>query len=179
MGAGAKTGVGGRTLASGLLLACLTAAGVGGQGRAPRLVLTASRDTPVITTRLPGGEGNRFGFEGGRVVKVNGVYHLFTSEMVDDPIWVRMRLGYWTSRDKTTGRGRHGPGVQRRVRRAGSACGALVTAPGVGRDRAALEPVLRGVPLRPGQRDGLQAEHDGRIWRAVSRTPGDAGIAGP
>src|SRR6478672_6164680 len=92
----------GWTLSTALLLACLTAAAVRGQGRAPRLVLTGSRDTPVITTRSPGAEGNRFGFEGGRVVKVNGVYHLFTSEMVDDPIWVRMRLGYWTSRDKTS-----------------------------------------------------------------------------
>jgi hypothetical protein len=65
-----------------------------------RLVLVAQHPSPVLTTRSPGAEGIRFGFEGGRVVKVAGAYHLFTSEMVGDPIWVRMRLGHWTSTDR-------------------------------------------------------------------------------
>ena len=68
----------------------------------PTLSLVRQHPAPVLTTRTSGAEGNRFGFEGGRVVKVDGTYHLFTSEMVGDPIWVRMKLGYWTSRDRLT-----------------------------------------------------------------------------
>ena len=67
---------------------------------APRLVLVRQHPTPVLTTRSPGAEHIRYGFEGGRVVKVGGTYHLFTSEMAGDPIWVKMRLGHWTSRDR-------------------------------------------------------------------------------
>jgi hypothetical protein len=46
-------------------------------------------DTPVLTVRSRGAEGNKYGFEGGRALKVNGTYHLFTSEMVGDPHWVK------------------------------------------------------------------------------------------
>ena len=71
-------------------------------GGAPQLLLVRQHPTPVLTMRSPGAEGIRYGFEGGRVVKVRGTYDLFTSEMVGDPIWVKMRLGHWTSRDRLT-----------------------------------------------------------------------------
>jgi hypothetical protein len=64
----------------------------------PRLELVSQRQTPVITTRNPDAAGNKYGFEGGRAVKIGSTYHLFTSEMFADPIWVKMRFGYWTSR---------------------------------------------------------------------------------
>ena len=67
---------------------------------APRLVLVRQHPTPVITNRTPGAEGIRYGFEGGRVVKVGDTYHLFTTEMVSDPMWVKTRFGHWTSRDR-------------------------------------------------------------------------------
>jgi len=54
---------------------------------------------PVIDQNHPDAKGNRYGFEGGSVVKVSGVYHLFTAEMVGDPVWVNMRLAHWTSPD--------------------------------------------------------------------------------
>jgi hypothetical protein len=53
----------------------------------------------VLHPRSPGCEGIKYGFEGGRVVKVGDTYHLFTSEMVGDPIWVKMKLGHWSSKD--------------------------------------------------------------------------------
>lgn len=40
-----------------------------------------------------------YGFEGGRTVKINGVYHMITSEMLGDPRWVKMRTGHWSSKD--------------------------------------------------------------------------------
>src|SRR5215213_2977197 len=76
-----------------LLLAGLLQAGGGG------LTLIEQHGTPVITTRSPGAKGIKYGFEGGRVVKVRRTYHLFTSEMVGDPVWVRMKLGHWRSDD--------------------------------------------------------------------------------
>jgi hypothetical protein len=69
-------------------------------GARPRLVVARQHPTPVLTTRSPGAEDIRYGFEGGRLVKVRDAYHLFTSEMAGDPIWVKMRLGHWTSRDR-------------------------------------------------------------------------------
>src|SRR6478672_5015413 len=68
--------------------------------RPRRLVLIEQHGSPVITVRTPGAEGNKYGFEGGRVVRVGRTYHLFTSEMIGDPIWVKMRLAHWRSDDR-------------------------------------------------------------------------------
>src|ERR687885_539128 len=65
-----------------------------------QLILVEHYPSPVVTTRSPGAEGNKYGFEGGSVVKIGNTYHLFTSEMVGDPIWVRMRLAHWQSDDR-------------------------------------------------------------------------------
>jgi len=65
----------------------------------PRLQLLRQHETPVLTKNHPDAVGIKYGFEGGRVVKLGSTYRLFTSEMVGDPIWVKMRLGYWSSGD--------------------------------------------------------------------------------
>lgn len=147
---------------------------------APRLVLVKAQGSPVITTRTRGAEGNRFGFEGGRVVKVDGVYHLFTSEMVADPIWVRMRLGYWTSRDR-----RHWARVGTVRESTGEFAGrdlrASLWSPLPAWDDTEQRWNLFYVAYRsaPGDGSSFMLNHDGRIWRAVSRVTGPAGIAGP
>jgi hypothetical protein len=147
---------------------------------APRLVVVKAHVAPVITTRSPGAEGNRFGFEGGRVVKVNGVYHLFTSEMVDDPIWVRMKLGYWTSRDRTTWT-RVGTVRESTGEFTGQDLRAALWSPLPAYDDAEGRWNLFYVAYRsaPGNGTAFMLNHDGRIWRAISRTPGPEGIAGP
>jgi hypothetical protein len=75
-------------------------------------------DLSLINASTLGVQGNKYGFEGGTVVKDNaGVYHLFLSEvtsifaicqslfalivisylqMVGDPRWVKMRLAHWS-----------------------------------------------------------------------------------
>jgi len=148
--------------------------------REPRLVLARQHPTPVITTRSPGAEGNRFGFEGGRVIKVGDTYHLFTSEMVGDPVWVRMKFGHWTSRD--------------RLQWTRVATVRESSAEFAGRDpRAALWSPLPvwddgdnrwslfyvAYHAAPGDATRFMLNHHGRIWRAVSRVPGPDGIAGP
>ena len=50
------------------------------------LSIIEQREEPVIAKGMPGTENNKYGFEGGCVLKLDGVYHLFTSEMVADPM---------------------------------------------------------------------------------------------
>ena len=54
---------------------------------------------PCLAHGMPSTEGNRYGFEGGCVLKLDNAYHLFVSEMVDDPFWVKMKLAHWSSPD--------------------------------------------------------------------------------
>jgi hypothetical protein len=54
-------------------------------GTQMELIVTNQFDQQILTIHSPGAEGNEWGFEGGRVLKIDGVHHLFTSEMVGDP----------------------------------------------------------------------------------------------
>ena len=63
------------------------------------LEVISGMDSPVLTKGMPGTENNKYGFEGGTVIKLTDGYHLFTAEMVDDPHWVKMKLGHWLSKD--------------------------------------------------------------------------------
>ncbi len=54
---------------------------------------------PVIGKDHPDALDIKYGFEGGMVLKLNGVYHMFTAENPDKPIIVRMRIAHWTSTD--------------------------------------------------------------------------------
>jgi len=135
---------------------------------------------PVLTVRSEGAQGNKYGFEGGRVIKLKGVYHLFTSEMVGEPHWVKMKFGHWTSSDRI------------HWQRAGT----LAESSGdfTGTDlRAALWSPLPVYDLKDGRwnlfyvayqaapdtSDRWLTNHEGRIWRAVSKSPGEDGIGGP
>ena len=145
-----------------------------------RLVLVAQHPSPVLTTRSPGAEGIRFGFEGGRVVKVAGTYHLFTSEMVDDPIWVRMRLGHWTSADRE-----HWTRVATIRESSGEFTGADPRAAlwsplpvwDDGEERWNLFYVA--YRSKPGDGTAFTLNYEGRIWRAQSTVRGESGISGP
>ena len=137
-------------------------------------------ESPVLTVRSDGAQGNKYGFEGGRVLKVKGTYHLFTSEMVGEPHWVKMRLAHWTSRDRTHW-----------IR-----LGTLLESSGdyTGKDqRAALWsplPVFDPKEQRwnlfyvayqaaPDTSQQWLTNNEGRIWRSVSTVQGEDGIDGP
>ena len=147
---------------------------------APRLELVRQHPTPVLTTRSPGAEGIRYGFEGGRVVKVKGTYHLFTSEMAGDPIWVRMRLGHWTSRDRLAWE-RASTVAESSGEFEGKDPRAALWSPLPVWDAASDRWSLFYVAYRSKPSDGTRflLNHAGEIWRAVSRTPGEDGIRGP
>jgi hypothetical protein len=147
---------------------------------APRIVLEKAHGSPVITTRTKGAEAIRYGFEGGRVVKVNGVYHLFTSEMMGDPMWVRMRLGHWTSRDRRAWT-RTETVRESTAEFQGQDLRAALWSPLPAWDDVEQRWNLFYVAYRSAKGDGTSflLNHDGRIWRAVARTAGLDGIAGP
>jgi hypothetical protein len=166
-----------RTVPIGLLiLLILVTASACGQ----ELHVTKKWANPILTVRSNGAEGNKYGFEGGRALKLKGVYHLFTSEMVGDPHWVKMRLAHWTSRDRIH---------WRRMATLAESSGDYA-----GRDpRAALWSPLpvfsrktnrwnlfyvayQAAPDTPQQ---WLTNYEGRIWRAVSTAPGEDGIGGP
>lgn len=145
-----------------------------------QILVTQEFDHPILSTKSAGVEGNKYGFEGGRVIKQDGVYHLFTSEMVGDPHWVRMKLAHWASPD-----GMHWARV-----------GTIRESSGdfTGKDqRAALWspiPVFDDQENRwnlfyvayqaaPDTTKQWLTNHEGRIWRAISEKPGRAGIGGP
>jgi hypothetical protein len=159
----------------------LLAAGVGQtQTTGQELVVTHQFDRPVLTTQSKGAEGNKYGFEGGRVIKQDGVYHLFTSEMVGDPHWVRMKLAHWTSRDGAHWR-RIGTLRQSSGEFTGKDPRAALWSPmpvfDEGENRWNLFYVAyQAAPDTPKQ---WLTNHEGRIWRAVSQTPGRTGIGGP
>ena len=147
---------------------------------APRLVLDTQHSTPVLTTRSPGAEDVRWGFEGGRVVKVSDTYHLFTSEMVDDPMWVKMRLGHWTSPDRLTW-SREGAVRESSGEFEGQDPRASLWSPLPIWDETEDRWNLFHVAYHSAPGDGTEfrLNHEGRIVRLVSETPGSEGIRGP
>ena len=144
-----------------------------------RLTVAKQFDEPVLTIHSAGAEENKYGFESGRVLKLDGTYHLFISEMVGDPHWVKMRLAHWTSDDRLR---------WKRVSTLFESSG-----DSTGKDqRAALwspMPVYNTVEGRwnlfyvayqsAPATDDKWLNHEGRIWRAVSKIKGRRGVDGP
>jgi len=145
-----------------------------------RLVLVKAHPEPVITTRSRGAEGNKYGFEGGRVVKIGRTYHLFTSEMIGDPVWVRMRLAHWRSDDRL-----HWTRVSTLYESSGEFEGkdprAALWSPLPVYDDKEERWNLFYVAYRaaPNTAAAFRMNHEGRIWRALSNVKGEAGIDGP
>jgi hypothetical protein len=145
-----------------------------------RLSLVKQYENPVITVGSPGAEGNKHGFEGGRVMKLGATYHLFVSEMAGDPFAVKMKLAHWTSADRLQ---------WRRVSTLFESSGEFE-----GKDaRAALwapMPVYNQKEGRwnlfyvayrsaPNTKTEWLNNYEARIWRAVSKVKGMEGIGGP
>jgi len=136
--------------------------------------------TPVLTIHSPGAEQNKYGFEGGRVVKTGEVYHLMTSEMVGEPHWVKMRLAHWSSTDRV-----HWTRQATLYESSGDFTGkdprAALWSPLPVWDAGANRWNLFYVAYHaaPDTAERWLTNHEGRIWRAISQTPGRNGIGGP
>ena len=163
-----------------ILVYCSFAQNHVNQFRKPELTLINNYPEPVITNKSKGAEDIKYGYEGGTVVKVDENYHLFTSEMSGDPLWVKMRLGHWKSTDRI-----HWQRVSTIRESSGEFEGkdprASLWSPMVFFDSTEnkwdlfyvayhAEPNLNGV---------FRWNEKGRIYRSVSETNGRNGIAGP
>lgn len=134
------------------------------------LSVIEQRETPVIAKGMPGTEHNKYGFEGGCVLKLDGIYHLFTSEMVDDPVHDKMMLAHWTSSD--------GLAWTRRD---------TIFESSASRDPEDIRSALWApMPVYNEEEGRWNLFHVsftkgdfGRIWRAVSSVKGRDGISGP
>jgi hypothetical protein len=143
-------------------------------------VCTYQHPAPVLQQGDPGTEDNKYGFEGGTVIKIGPTYHLFTSELVGDPKVVKMRLAHWTSTDRF-----HFERQSTLYESSGDFTGQD--------ERAALwSPMPRYDPVKeewnlfyvayrskPNTDREWYENYEGKIWRAVSKTKGLEGIAGP
>lgn len=146
----------------------------------PRLVLIDSDPAPVLSVRNAEAQGIRYGFEGGRVVKLQDGYHLFTSEMVGDPVWVKMRLAHWTSPD-----GLQWHRAATLFESSGNFDGTDPRAslwsplPVFDPDKSVWNLFYVAYHAAPNTDEQFRSNQQGRIWRAVSETPGREGIGGP
>lgn len=135
---------------------------------------------PVITKDHPGSQGIKLGLEGGCVLKIEGSYHLFTAEMVENPWWKKMRLGHWTSPDRV-----NWARVDTIMESSGDFTGtdlkANVWAPMPFYDEKAgvWNCYYIAYRAKPNDSTGWNLGYDGRVIRAVSQTPGPGGFGGP
>ena len=135
---------------------------------------------PVLGKGDPGTEDIRHGFEGGRVIRQDGWYHLFTSEQSGDPKWVKMRLAHWKSED-----GLDWQRVSTLFESSGDYTGedprAALWSPMTVYNDADSTWYMTYVAYRckPDTRESFLNNHDGRIWQARSLVKGKDGIGGP
>ena len=145
------------------------------------LEIIEAEPRPVIHAASPGAWDIKYGIEGGSVVRTpDGTYHLFTAERFSDPLFVKMRLGHWSSRDcKSWDR------LATLYESSGDFTGSDPRAALWGpmpifdecEDRWSLFYVAyRSKPDTP---QAWYANHEGRIWRAESVVAGRAGLGGP
>ncbi len=148
--------------------------------RQRELILTDQREMPVLTVKSPGAEGIQIGFEGGCVIKLKGVYHLFTSEMMEKPIGVKMKLGHWMSTDRM-----HWKRISTLYESSGDYTGkdprAALWAPMPVYDELhrRWNPFYVAYRCAPSTPERWLEGHEGKIWRAKSRVEGIDGIGGP
>ena len=154
------------------------------EGEAPNCAVTLDVvevcSQPVIKKGDPGSQGNKYGLEGGCVLKLKGVYHLFTAEMVGDPFWVAMKIAHWTSPDRLKWT-RSDTMMESSGNFIGTDLKASLWAPMPFYDEKAAAWNCYYVAYRskPNDRTGWYNNYDGRIIRAVSQTSGPDGICGP
>jgi hypothetical protein len=136
---------------------------------------------PIINKQHQDLMGNKYGFEGGRIVELGDTLHWITSEMFDDPKIVKMRLAHWKSKKGTDKWER----VSTLYESSGEFTGADI--------RSALwgpMPILDeqhdlwnlfyiSYRSKPNTDSAWYLNYDGKVWRSISKIKGIAGITGP
>ncbi len=142
---------------------------------------------PLIEKGDEGTGDIKYGFEGGTVIHQSGMYHFFTTEMYEDPMWINTRLAHWVSADgfdwqrrstlfrgsgDFSGKDDRGslwspmPFYNEKEQRWNLFYVAYINKPRVHHNN---DPAA---PLNP-------VHNHGKVWRAVSTISGKEGIGGP
>ena len=146
----------------------------------PAFTLIEQYPTPVIARTSPGAEKDGFGFEGGRVIKLEGTYHLFTTEMLPDHMGVKTRLAHWTSSDRI-----HWKRVATLYESSGDFTGRDPRAslwapmPVYNTQQGQWDLVYVAYRAAPDTKTEMRSNYEGKIWFAVSKQKGYGGIGGP
>jgi hypothetical protein len=146
----------------------------------PSFVLAEQYPSPVIARTSPGAEGIGFGFEGGRVIKLDGTYHLFTTEMLPGHMSVKTRLAHWSSSDRI-----HWKRVATLYESSGDFTGRDPRAslwapmPVYNTEEGQWDLFYVAYHSAPDTKTEWRANYDGHIWRAVSKVKGYGGVGGP
>ncbi len=146
----------------------------------PVFEISQVSSSPVITIGHPGTVENKYGFEGGRAVKINDEYHIFTTEMYGNPLWTKTRLAHWKSRD-----GIAWERISGLFESTGDFTGtdprAALWSPMPTYDAGKGRWILTYVAYnsRPNTDSAWYRNFNGKIWMAISQKPGYDGIDGP
>lgn len=136
--------------------------------------------SPVIYQAHPNAADIKYGIEGGRVVKINGTYHLITTERSGDPIVVKTRLAYWNSKD-----GNHWQRVATLYESSGNYDGSDPRAalwgpmPTWDAKKNVWKLFYVAYRAKPSTAQSWYENYEGRIWEAISTKKGINGIGGP
>ena len=146
----------------------------------PSFALVEQYPSPVIARNSPGAEGSEYGFEGGRVLKIEGTYHLVTTEILAGQMWVKTRLAHWSSPDRI-----HWKRVSTLFASSGDFTGQDPRAsfwgpmPVYNAAEGRWDLIYVAYRCAPNTKTAWRNNYEGRIWRAVSKQMGYGGIGGP
>jgi hypothetical protein len=150
------------------------------EDRKPVLTLLGQYEDPVITINSLGAGSNKYGFEGGRVLKIGDTYQMITTEMVADPRYVKTKLAYWTSQDRI-----HWTRIATLFESSGECAGKDPRAalwgpmPVYDENGGRWNLFYVGYYCLPNTKMQWRINSKGRIWRAISMKKGLDGIGGP
>ena len=135
---------------------------------------------PVLTKGDPFTAQNKYGFEGGRVIKYDDAYHMFTTEMYGNPLWTETRLAYWKSKD-----GLSWDRVNTIFESSGDFTGedprACLWSPMPIFDTKNDHWIITYVAYnsKPNSEEGWYRNFNGKNWMAISEKRGVGGLSGP
>ena len=150
-----------------------------GDPSCPRVRVVYQSSSPdLINQSTIGTADNKYGMEDGIVVRTaSGGFAMICAEMHDDPKWVAMRLGVWTSHDGVAWK-RHRTMRQSSGTTDGNDAHAASWGPIFAYDPTAELWLLSYVGYRSGGHNysGWTTNFEGVIYAALATEPGDAGL---
>ncbi|NOR27960.1 MAG: hypothetical protein GQ540_05480 [Lutibacter sp.] len=135
---------------------------------------------PVIKKGDSNTQDNKYGFEGGTVIRYKNEYHLFTAERFGKPRLVKMRLANWKSKD-----GINWERLSTIFESSGNFTGEDKYAslwapmPYFNKDEDRWNIFYVAYRSKPNDSTGWYLNYEGRIARAFSESPGYDGLQGP